>query len=116
MAETKKVPKVRLSPTMASFGSTGKNTVLIAGMSRRTVAKHNRIFATNNSPATPASARTGSGRDHTDRKRLRNVMLIFRSCTIAARADFVRRCFSSARFGPFQEDQFGPDLRFRLRR
>jgi hypothetical protein len=60
MTERKNVPDVRLRPTMASFGSAGKNIELITGMSRRTVARHNRIFATNSSPATPASARTGS--------------------------------------------------------
>jgi hypothetical protein len=35
-------------------------------MSKRMLARHKRIFATNNSPATPAAAKTGSGRDHRD--------------------------------------------------
>lgn len=76
----KNVPDVRLRPTRPSFGPTGKNSELITGMSNRTVASDKRIFATNSSPATPASARTGSGRDHSDSKKFVNLGFIV-SCT-----------------------------------
>jgi hypothetical protein len=61
---------------MPSFGSTGKNRELMKGISRRTVARHIRIFATNSSPVTPASARTGSGRDHNDPKNVLKLKFI----------------------------------------
>src|SRR5271169_3054916 len=61
---------------MLSFGSTGKNRELVTGMSRRRVARHKRIFATNNSPATPASARTGSGRDQSEPKKFLKLRFI----------------------------------------
>ena len=53
-----------------------KKRVLITGMIRRTVARPKRIFATNNSPAIAACARTGSGRDHREAKVLRKVGFI----------------------------------------
>jgi hypothetical protein len=70
MMETINVPDVRLKPTMASFGSTGKNRELITGMSSRSAARLNRILAINSSPTKPASARTGSGRDHSEPRRV----------------------------------------------
>src|SRR5579864_4262085 len=66
MIDTRNVPAVRLKPTIFSFGSTGKNSESSTGMSRRMLASHSRILATNNSPETPAAAKTGSGRDHRD--------------------------------------------------
>src|SRR5271166_408782 len=90
MIETRNVPKVRLRPTMLSFTSTGKNRVLISGISRRSVARHKRIFATSNSPATPASARTGSGRDQSEPKRFLKLRFIV-GVANAAHAALVRR-------------------------
>src|SRR5256885_306124 len=62
--EKRNVAEVRLRPTNPSFDSIGKKRELLMGISRRMAARPKRILATNNSPATPASARIGSGRDH----------------------------------------------------
>jgi hypothetical protein len=45
-------------------------------MSKSNVASDKRIFATNNSPAIPASASTGSGLDHKDAKKYLSLELI----------------------------------------
>src|SRR5580700_3572823 len=71
---------------MASFGSSGKNRESIRGIRRRTEASIKRIFATNNSPEMAACASTGSGRDHTESKRLLKRRFI--------RGQKIVRCFS----------------------
>src|SRR5271166_2259955 len=77
VSESKKVAEVRLRPTRLSFLSKRKNTESMAGMSSRRLARPKRTLATRSSPATPASARTGSGRDQKDAGRFLKVRFIF---------------------------------------
>src|ERR1700691_4156283 len=76
MTERKNVAHESVSPTIFSLGSTEKKRVSRIGMSSRSVARPTRTFATNNSPATAACARTGSGRDHTELRKLLKLRLI----------------------------------------
>src|SRR5581483_1649219 len=88
--EKRNVPTVRLKPTRASLGSSGKYRESISGISNSRVAKKILILAISNSPATAACARTGSGRDQTDAKRWRAFNFIENEGTVACRFSTVR--------------------------
>src|SRR6266852_7659219 len=90
-------------PTSPSFRSTGKNRELITGMSRSNVARDSRTFATNSSPATPASARTGSGPDQNDCEKSLKLIFIF----IAHRVFLVLR-YAAVFLLPFVAATFRP--------